>query len=190
MELTKELLERCENKCELCDSATDLNVQFVEKDSSNNDLEICVCAKCKEELLNIDENNANYWRCLNTTMWSTVPAVQVSIYRLLNSIKSNQWAADMIDMMYLEDDVLELAKKGIVDEDDLIIHKDINGAVLNSGDTVVLAKDLNVKGGGFTAKRGTTVKNISLVDDNSEQIEGKINGSVIVILCKFVKKAN
>jgi protein PhnA len=58
-----------------------------------------------------------------------------------------------------------------------------------SGDTVTLIKDLNVKGAGFTAKRGTAVRNISLVPDNPEHIEGRVNGQQIVILTKFVKKS-
>jgi len=53
---------------------------------------------------------------------------------------------------------------------------------------VVLIKDLKVKGAGFTAKRGTAVRNISLVHDNAEHIEGKINGQKIVILTQYVKK--
>ncbi|WP_372653863.1 PhnA domain-containing protein, partial [Draconibacterium sp.] len=51
-----------------------------------------------------------------------------------------------------------------------------------------MIKDLNVKGGGFTAKRGTAVRNISLVHDNPEHIEGKVNGQHIVILTQYVKK--
>jgi protein PhnA len=60
--------------------------------------------------------------------------------------------------------------------------------VLQNGDTVTLIKDLDVKGAGFTAKRGTSVKNISLVEDNPEHIMARVNGSQIVILTKFVKK--
>ena len=53
-----------------------------------------------------------------------------------------------------------------------------------------LIKDLNVKGAGFTAKRGTAVRNISLVPNNCEHIEGRVNGQQIVIHTKFVKKSN
>ena len=67
-------------------------------------------------------------------------------------------------------------------------HKDANGATLNAGDNVVLIKDLPVKGGGFTAKRGTAVRGISLVSDNAAHIEGRVEGQRIVILTEFVKK--
>ena len=51
-----------------------------------------------------------------------------------------------------------------------------------------LIKDLDVKGSTLNAKIGTAVRNIRLVHDNHEQIEGKIEGQSIVILTKFVKK--
>ena len=40
----------------------------------------------------------------------------------------------------------------------------------------------------FTAKKGTVVRNISLVPDNAGQIEGRVNGQRIVILTQYVKK--
>jgi protein PhnA len=51
-----------------------------------------------------------------------------------------------------------------------------------------LIKDLVVKGGGFTAKRGTAVRGISLVEDNPAHIEGKVEGQRVTILTEFVKK--
>ena len=69
-----------------------------------------------------------------------------------------------------------------------LVHKDANGAVLANGDTVVLIKDLPVKGAGFTAKRGTAVRSISLVHDNAGHIEGRVECQRIVILTEFVKR--
>jgi protein PhnA len=66
--------------------------------------------------------------------------------------------------------------------------KDCNGTALVEGDTVQLIKDLKVKGAGETLKRGTTVKNIHLTD-NEEEIEcrtGSIKG--LVLKTCFVKK--
>jgi len=93
-------------------------------------------------------------------------------------------------MLYLDDETLAWAKSDSAEEDDNVIHKDSNGAVLAAGDTVTLIKDLDVKGTSFTAKRGTAVRNISLVSSNEEHIEGRVNGTQIVILTKFVKRAN
>ena len=111
---------------------------------------------------------------------------------MLSSMKHEGWPQDLLDMLYLEDTVLKYAEatgEGLSD-DEKIIHKDCNGALLSNGDTITLTKDLDVKGGGnFTAKRGTAVRNISLTHDNAEHIEGRINGVHIVILTKFVKKS-
>ena len=62
--------------------------------------------------------------------------------------------------------------------------------MLEAGDTVTIIKDLNVKGSSMVAKRGTAVRGISLVRDNAEHIEGRVDGQQIVILTKFVKKSN
>jgi protein PhnA len=95
-------------------------------------------------------------------------------------------------MLYLEEGILAWAKaEGSTSSDDnsTVEHKDSNGARLAAGDTVTLIKDLNVKGAGFTAKRGTAVRNISLVHDNAAHIEGRVNWQQIVILTEFVKKS-
>jgi protein PhnA len=67
--------------------------------------------------------------------------------------------------------------------------KDANGNVLSNGDSVVLIKDLKVKGSTVTLKRGTVVKSIRLTNDPDE-IEGK-NPQVkgLVLRTEFVKKA-
>ena len=72
------------------------------------------------------------------------------------------------------------------------INKNNDGGfiVTETGDTVTLIKDLNVKGANFTAKRGTAFRGILVVADNPEHFEGRVNGQQIVILTKFVKKAN
>jgi protein PhnA len=67
-------------------------------------------------------------------------------------------------------------------------HRDSNNNVLENGDTVVIIKTLDVKGSSLSAKLGTVVKNIKLVDDNKEQIEGRVEGQLIVILTKYVRK--
>ena len=65
--------------------------------------------------------------------------------------------------------------------------KDSNGVVLNDGDSVILTKDLNVKGCSLKLKRGTVVKKIRLTSNNQE-VDCKIGGSQIVLKTCFVKK--
>lgn len=191
MSIEKELEKRSQGQCELCKSTNELSVFEVPPvESGQADKSIYICSTCKKQIENPEEVDANHWRCLNDSMWSEIPAVQVVAWRMLNRLKNEGWPQDLLDMLYLDEETLEWAKATgeVEDNEDKIIHKDSNGAILNSGDTVVLIKDLNVKGGGFTAKRGTAVRNISLVHDNAEQIEGKVNGQQIVILTQYVKK--
>jgi protein PhnA len=111
---------------------------------------------------------------------------------MLSRLKAEGWSQDLLDMLYLDDELLSWAQatgEAQISED-VVKHQDSNGAALEAGDTVILIKDLNVKGANFTAKRGTSVRGISLVADNPEHIEGKVNGQQIVILTKFVKKSN
>jgi protein PhnA len=66
--------------------------------------------------------------------------------------------------------------------------KDSNGNLLKEGDSVVIIKDLKVRGSSTTLKRGTVVKNIRLTDDEGE-IEGKVERTVMVLKTEFLKKA-
>jgi protein PhnA len=152
---------------------------------------VLLCAVCKDQIENPDTVDTNHWHCLNESMWNTEPAVQVMAWRMLNRLRLQGWAQDMLDMFYLDEETLAWAKSTGEgnDPDDRKIHKDSNGIELHTGDTVVLTKDLNVKGSSMIAKRGTAVRGISLVADNHEQIEGRVNGQMIVILTQFVKKS-
>lgn len=191
MNIEKELIERSGNQCELCGTNQNLSVYLVPP-TKNETVEdsILVCNTCKTQIEDTEPTDTNHWRCLNDSMWSEVNAVKVVAWRMLNRLRKEGWPQDLLDMMYMEDDVLSWAKAGAdVEEEDKVIHKDSNGAILQAGDNVVLIKDLNVKGANFTAKRGTAVRNISLVHDNAEQIEGKVEGQQIVILTQFVKKS-
>ena len=123
-------------------------------------------------------------------MWSEIPGVQVVTWRMLNRLRNESWAAESLDLMYLDDEKLAWARATGDHENDSVVdlHKDSNGNILKEGDTIVLTKSLDVKGSTLNAKMGTVVKNIRLVPDNTEQIEGKIEGQVIVILTKYVRK--
>lgn len=65
--------------------------------------------------------------------------------------------------------------------------KDSNGNILNAGDSVTVIKDLKVRGSSSVIKRGTVVKNIRLTDDENE-IEGKVEKTVMVLKTEFLKK--
>ena len=193
MSIEKTLNERSNTQCELCTSNDSLQVYAVppHTEDSADDCAL-ICNTCHTQINSPENIDINHWRCLNDSMWSQVPAVQVIAWRMLKHLSTEGWAQDLFEMIYLEVETLAWAEKGAIgsDDTDTFVHKDCNGAQLSSGDTVTLIKDLNVKGAGFTAKRGTAVRNISLVESNSEHIEGRVEGQRIVILTEFVKKSN
>ena len=197
MSTEQELFSRSESKCELCTSTENLTVYEVPPESNGNpEQSVLLCDTCKDQIENPDKVDVNHWRCLNDSMWSQVPAVQVLAWRMLTRLSAESWPQDLLDMLYLDDDLLTWAQATGEGQDDgqngntTIKHMDCNGAVLAAGDTVTLTKDLNVKGANFTAKRGTAVRRISLVADNPKHIEGRVDGQHIVILTEFVKKSN
>jgi protein PhnA len=191
MAIEQDLQERSGGVCELCTSNESLSAYLVPPKSSGtlNDT-IHACSVCSGQMNDSETMDANHWRCLNDSMWSQEPPVQVMAWRMLQRLKGEGWPVDLIEMMYLEEDTLKWARSTGDGDDEAvqIIHKDVNGVTLSAGDSVVLIKDLNVKGGGFTAKRGTAVRGISLDPDNDEYIEGRVEGQMVVLITEYVKK--
>jgi len=68
------------------------------------------------------------------------------------------------------------------------VVKDAHGQALADGDTVVLIKDLRLRGSSEVLKQGTKVKGIRLVDGDHE-IDCRIDGSPMGLKAEFVKKA-
>jgi protein PhnA len=183
----KRLKDRSGSVCEISGSDENLVVYIVEpKTEAIPENCILITKSLSDQIENKDLMNANDWRGLSDSMWNENLPVQIVSWRMHARLKNN----DMLEMMYLDEDALEWAKATGEDEDEegKIIHKDSNGNVLLDGDSVVLIKDLDVKGATFTAKRGAAVHNIKLVWDNANQIEGRVENQHIVILTQYVKK--
>lgn len=191
MSIEKELQNRSGAKCELCGQTEGLSVYAtIPSNLESVDQHILVCSTCHEQIEDASKMDANHWRCLNDSMWSPTPAVQVMAWRMLNRIKDQGWPQDLLDMLYLDEETMTWAAatgEG-ESEDEKLKYIDSNGVELLAGDSVVLIKDLNVKGTSFIAKRGTAVRNIALAYDDPTHIEGKVNGQTIFIITKFVKK--
>lgn len=182
-------IDRSNGSCELCKSQDEIRVVHLEPNSKLFDSGLILCRKCNELAFDEESREGQHWRCLSESIWSEYDAVKVLSWRILNKLEED-WCNELLDMIYFEDDLQKWAEAGLKksNSDDKVIHIDSNGAILENGDTVTLIKELDVKGANFSAKRGTAVRNIRLVHDNPEQIEGKIEGQSIVILTKFVKK--
>ena len=82
-----------------------------------------------------------------------------------------------------------IATEATVPEDTTI--RDSNGNVLENGDSVIVIKDLKIKGSSSSVKGGTKVRNIRLTDgDDGHNISCKIDGIGSVNLkSEFVRKA-
>lgn len=191
MSIELQLQERSGNKCELCNATEQLKVYEVPPvEQLTIDNAILVCNTCLDQIEKNEQLNADHWKVLSDTMWSEYAAVQVVAWRMLSRLRGEAWAADNLEILYLDEDNLEWAKKtGDHEQDGTVeFHVDSNGTRLYEGDTVVLTRTLDVKGSTLSAKLGTVVKNIRLDPNNVEQIEGRVEGQMIVILTKFLKK--
>jgi protein PhnA len=191
MSFLRELNKRSNSQCELCTATENLKEFLVlPTKKSNIDESILACATCISQIENPGSEDLNHWRCLNDSMWNENVPVQVVAWRMLSRLKNHGWPKELLDMLYFDDETLEYAQATGEGEDDenKIIHRDVNGVILTHGDSVVLIKDLKVKGSSMVAKQGTSVRNIRLDHENAEYIEGKVDGQQIVIITQYVKK--
>ncbi|MDH4944864.1 alkylphosphonate utilization protein [Sulfurimonas sp. C5] len=170
--------------CELCGSNEDVTLMELPVSDGSEEQSVYVCATCKGQIESGDLDD-NHFNCLNDSMWSETSAVKVLSYILLNKLGRQ----DMVDMMYLEEEEQKLADQAINAEANKLVYKDCNGVELHAGDSIVIMKDLEVKGAGFTAKRGTTVTRIALAPNDPTHIEGRVNGTKIFLKTEFIKKA-
>ena len=164
--------------CDLCGNKEALEIYKVEPKEET----ITICSTCRKSIDDPTQDE-KHWHCLHDSMWSTKTAIQVVAYRLLTKLG----AQDQLDMLYLEEDIKAWATQGLEEENTEPV-RDANGTILVEGDSVSIIKDLVVKGAGFTAKQGTTVKNIRMVPNDPTHIQGKVNGSTIFIIAAFLKK--
>ena len=141
------VVARSPNRCELCGAGDDLEVYAVHPVGALVERCARLCTACRADVEGSGEVDVTRLDGLKDAAWSTVPAVQVLVLRLLPRVGAS-WADDLLGQIYVDDD-----------GDDLTV--DSLGHELKDGDDVTLIQDLDVKGGGFTAKRGTLVKGIS-----------------------------
>ncbi|TDD77426.1 PhnA domain-containing protein [Flavobacterium caseinilyticum] len=191
MSTERELSKRSGSKCELCGATENLKMfEVLPTRKGGLDESIMACSTCIDQIENAGHEDLNHWRCLNDSMWSEYIPVQVVSWRMLSRLRAAGWPQELLDQMYFDEDTLAWAQStGEGEEDETkVIHRDSNGVILEIGDSVVLIKDLKVKGSSMVAKQGTAVRNIRLDHENAEYIEGKVDGQTIVIITQYVKK--
>lgn len=184
--ITSALKDRSNGLCELCTNEP-ATIAYAVSPRNNDAIEneVALCPTCLSALEGTD--NALHWNCLAGSIWNAEPAVQALSYRILYQYKDEEWANEIISSVELDEAVVNWALSAFQVKE---LHRDSNGTELVNGDTVVLTQGLNVKGASFMAPKGTIVRKIRLVPDNTEQIEGKINDQTIVILTKYVRKSS
>ncbi|WP_104712451.1 zinc ribbon domain-containing protein YjdM [Helicobacter cetorum] len=81
----------------------------------------------------------------------------------------------------------EWSENATSNDEDFIV-KDSNNNILQNGDSVILIKDLKVKGSSLVLKKGTKIKNIKLVDSD-HNVDCKVEGQSLALKSEFLKKA-
>lgn len=187
MSIERELIKRSGGKCELSGMTEDLKVyQILPTRKGGINESVLIHATLLDQIENPEKMDLNIWRCLGDSMWSEHLPIQIVSWRMLSRLGN----FELVEQMYFDEEDLAWAKasgEGEMDENK-IIHRDSNGVVLETGDSVVLIKDLKVKGSSMVAKQGTAVRNIRLDHENADYIEGRVDGQTIVIITQYVKK--
>ncbi len=191
-----ELRTRATNSCELCSGNKELVVLEVSRTTPtavSADTCVLLCRICAEGSRTQQGLDDSHWNCLRQSAWSETVAIQVLSWRLLG-VLTQSWAIDLRSQIYLDDDAMAWAEESGLGslqdhlQDDWVAPTlDCNGSELAEGDAVTIIKDLDVKGTGFVAKRGTLVKNIRLTGD-PKNIEGRVNKTTLVLKTEFVRK--
>lgn len=190
-EVERALSQRSGGKCELCGATEGLRAYAVPPREVAVDTSVLACGTCAAQLAGEAPLEETHWFGLKQAVWSEVPAVQVVSLRLLARLEGAGWASELRSQVWVPEEVqawVDEVPAPAQDGEAETKTVDSNGAPLATGDSVTLIKDLDVKGAGFTAKRGTLVKNIRLTDDPGH-VEGKVNGVAIVLKTQFLKKA-
>ncbi len=187
MSIERELIKRSGGKCELSGVTEDLKVyQILPTRKGGIDESVLIHNTLIDQIEIPEKMDLNLWRFLVDSMWSEHLPVQIISWRMLSRLGN----VELAEQMYFDEDTLAWAQatgEGEIDENK-VIHRDSNGVVLSTGDSVVLIKDLKVKGSSMVAKQGTAVRNIRLDHENAEYIEGRVDGQTIVIITQYVKK--
>jgi len=108
--LGKVLARRATSQCELCESGgVPLKTFEVPPVPVEPSLDHCLllCETCLGHIGRPDSQPVPRWRCLNNTVWSEIPAVQVTAVRILRSLEGKEaWAKELLEQVYPEPDII------------------------------------------------------------------------------------
>jgi protein PhnA len=110
----KDLVRRSRSHCELCEkNGVKLDVYELLPLEEDPYVDGCIfiCESCLKQIENPKKMTPSYWRCLNNTLYSEVPAVQVMAFRMLRrlTVKGEHWAEELVEHAYLDPELEEWA---------------------------------------------------------------------------------
>lgn len=114
----RELTRRSGSKCELC-GASGVSLSVFElppaKDEPGASDCVFICSDCREQLENPRKFRNTHWRCLTERVWSDTPPVKLLSVMILKKIsKSESWASEVMEEVYLTDEEIdEVEKSGL-----------------------------------------------------------------------------
>lgn len=112
--LGKDLARRAKSKCELTGAAgVPLRPYEIPPVAEEPDIEriLLLSEACHEVLERPQKLAGRGWQVLAEVVWSESPAVQVVAWRMLNHLaKTEDWAREVIEEVFLDPDVEEWAK--------------------------------------------------------------------------------
>ena len=100
--LGKDLARRARGHCELCTaSGVKFCTREIEPVPEQPDINHCllICDQCAQHLDRRGAPDDKYWRCLETSAWTELPAVQVTAVRLLRAMQA-PWAEQLLEQLY------------------------------------------------------------------------------------------
>jgi len=103
----KDLVRRSRSHCELCGrNGIKLDVYEVPPLEEDPSVDGCIfiCDGCRKQVTEPNKMIPSNWRCLNNTLYSEVPAVQVMAFRMLRRLAAREehWAQELLEHAYLE----------------------------------------------------------------------------------------
>jgi protein PhnA len=111
----KDLARRSKSSCELCEAKNEsLEIYEVPPVGEEPQFEQCIfiCEHCKKILNNLNKAGENDLRFLNSAVWSEVPTVKAVAIHTLRKIKDKySWAEEILETVYIEEEVEELLGK-------------------------------------------------------------------------------
>lgn len=111
----KSLVRRSKATCELCgESDRKLNIKELGKEEAEPDYDRCIhiCDSCVDLIERVNKATENDLRILNHGIWSETPIVKAASIDIINKVKGKySWIDDMLDMIYIDEELEELVEK-------------------------------------------------------------------------------